>query len=87
MKTMWPDRRLIDVLQIEHPIVLSPMASFGTVDRRRSRLCRRRRSRFDRLALGWNSEFAAKTIRALRALTDKLINVRLLLSCPGKDSD
>ena len=32
MKTMWPDRRLIDVLQIEHPIVLSPMASFGTVD-------------------------------------------------------
>ena len=29
---MWPDRRLIDVLQIEHPIVLSPMTGFGTVD-------------------------------------------------------
>jgi nitronate monooxygenase len=29
---MWVDRRLIDVLQIEHPILLSPMAGFDTVD-------------------------------------------------------
>ena len=31
MKTMWPDRRLIDVLQIEHPIVCRIMASATTV--------------------------------------------------------
>ena len=27
---MWPDRRLIDLLDIEHPIVLAPMAGFCT---------------------------------------------------------
>jgi NAD(P)H-dependent flavin oxidoreductase YrpB (nitropropane dioxygenase family) len=32
MKTMWPDRRLIDLLQIEHPLVLAPMAGIGTVE-------------------------------------------------------
>jgi hypothetical protein len=31
-RTTWSDRRVIDVLQIEHPIVLSPMAGIGTVD-------------------------------------------------------
>jgi NAD(P)H-dependent flavin oxidoreductase YrpB (nitropropane dioxygenase family) len=29
---MWPNRRLIDLLGIKHPIVLSPMAGFGTVE-------------------------------------------------------
>jgi nitronate monooxygenase len=28
---MWPDRRLIDLFKIEHPLVLSPMAGFGTI--------------------------------------------------------
>lgn len=28
----WPDRRLADLLQIEHPIVLAPMAGLGTVE-------------------------------------------------------
>ncbi|MEA2970152.1 MAG: hypothetical protein QOE78_3413, partial [Alphaproteobacteria bacterium] len=28
---MWPDRRLTDLLEIEHPLVLAPMAGFGTV--------------------------------------------------------
>ena len=27
---MWPDRRLLDLLKIEHPIVLAPMA--GAID-------------------------------------------------------
>ena len=27
---MWPDRRLIDLLEIEHPLVLAPMAGVGT---------------------------------------------------------
>ena len=29
---MWPNRRLIDLLQIDHPLVLAPMAGFGTVE-------------------------------------------------------
>ena len=32
-KSMWPDRRLIDLLGIEHPLVLAPMAGLGTVER------------------------------------------------------
>ena len=29
---MWPDRRLIELLQIEHPLVLGPMAGIGTIE-------------------------------------------------------
>src|SRR6187549_3230478 len=29
-RTMWPDRRVMDLFQIEHPIVLAPMA--GAMD-------------------------------------------------------
>ena len=29
---MWSDRRLLELFQIEHPIVLAPMAGFGTVE-------------------------------------------------------
>jgi len=32
-KPIWPDRRLIDLLGIEHPLVLAPMAGLGTVER------------------------------------------------------
>jgi hypothetical protein len=30
MAAMWPDRRLIDLFDIEHPLVLAPMAGLGT---------------------------------------------------------
>jgi nitronate monooxygenase len=29
---MWPDRRLVELFEIENPIVLAPMAGFGTVE-------------------------------------------------------
>jgi nitronate monooxygenase len=29
---MWPDRRLVELFGIDHPIVLAPMAGLGTVD-------------------------------------------------------
>jgi nitronate monooxygenase len=29
---MWPDRRLQELFEIEHPIVLAPMAGFGTIE-------------------------------------------------------
>ena len=31
-KPMWPDHRLVDLLGIEHPLVLAPMAGLGTVE-------------------------------------------------------
>jgi nitronate monooxygenase len=31
-KPTWPDRRLIDLLGIEHPLLLAPMAGLGTVE-------------------------------------------------------
>ena len=31
-KPIWPDRRLVDLLGIEHPLVLAPMAGLGTVE-------------------------------------------------------
>jgi nitronate monooxygenase len=29
---IWPDRRLLELFEIEHPIVLAPMAGFGTIE-------------------------------------------------------
>jgi nitronate monooxygenase len=29
---MWPDQRLIDLFRIKRPLVLAPMAGFGTVE-------------------------------------------------------
>ena len=31
-KPVWPDRRLVDLFGIEHPLVLAPMAGLGTVE-------------------------------------------------------
>jgi nitronate monooxygenase len=83
---MWPDRRLIDLLQIEHPLVLAPMAGIGTVELAAS-VC---------AAGGLGSigcgamppEHAAKTIHALRTLTEKPINVNVFCHVPAKaDTD
>ena len=72
-RTIWTDRRVIDVLQIEHPIVLSPMAGIGTIE-----LAAAVSAAGGLGSIGcavMEPEFAAKTIRALRGLTDKPINV------------
>ena len=73
MKTMWPDRRLIDLLQIEHPLVLAPMAGIGTVELAASVCVAGGLGSIG--CAGMEPEFAAKTIRVLRGLTDKVINV------------
>jgi nitronate monooxygenase len=70
---MWPNNRLTDLLGIEHPIVQSPMAGFGTVELATA-VC-------DAGALGSigcgpvSPEIAATMIRQLRGLTSKPINV------------
>jgi nitronate monooxygenase len=79
---MWPDHRLIDLLGIEHPIVLSPMTGFATVDLAAA-VC-------DAGGLGSIScgplepEVAAKAMRALRGLTDKPINVNFFCHVQAK---
>jgi nitronate monooxygenase len=79
---MWPDRRLIDLLQIEHPIVLSPMAGFATVDLAAA-VCNA--GGLGSIGCGpMEPEVAAKTIRALRGLTDKPINVNFFCHIQAK---
>jgi nitronate monooxygenase len=79
---MWPDRRLIDLFKIEHPLVLSPMAGFGTVGLAAS-VC-------DAGGLGSIScatmqpQAAAKTIEELRRLTSKPINVNFFCHAPAR---
>ena len=79
---MWPNQRLIDLLQIEHPLVLAPMAGFDTVELAAS-VC----AAGGLGSIGWATmppQLVAKTIQELRALTDKPINVNFFLPRPGE---
>jgi nitronate monooxygenase len=73
MGAMWPDRRLIDLFKIGHPLVLAPMAGCGTVELAAA-VC-------DAGGLGsigcgtMQPQLAAKAIGELRALTRGPINV------------
>ncbi|MET1027587.1 MAG: nitronate monooxygenase [Dongiaceae bacterium] len=79
---MWPDRRLIDLLQIEHPIILSPMAGFST-PQLVAAVC---------AAGGLGSiscatlppDTVATTIQALRSLTTKPININFFCHVQAK---
>lgn len=83
---MWPDRRLIDLFKIEHPVVLAPMAGFTTA-RLAASVC----SAGGLGSLGcalMSPELAANAIAELRALTDKPINVNFSCHVPAKaDAD
>ena len=65
-RTVWTDRRVIDLLQIEHPIVLSPMAGLGTVDLAAAVSAAGGLGSIGCAAI--EPEVAAKTIRALPGL-------------------
>jgi nitronate monooxygenase len=70
---MWPDRRLIELLQIEHPLVLAPMAGIGTIELAASVCAAGGLGSIGCAAM--QPELVAKTIQALRGLTHKPINV------------
>jgi nitronate monooxygenase len=78
---MWPDRRLVDLLRIEHPILLSPMAGINTVELAAA-VC-------DAGGLGsvacatMEPEFVAETIRTLRERTNKPFNVNFFCHVPA----
>ena len=79
---MWPDRRLIDLFKIEHPIVQAPMAGFATVGLAAA-VC-------EAGALGsigcatMQPQQAAKTIEELRRLTSGPINVNFFCHAQAK---
>jgi nitronate monooxygenase len=78
---MWPDRRLTDLLKIEHPIVLAPMAGFVTTGLAASV------SEAGGLgSIGCATmppELAVKAIEELRGLTGKPINVNFFCHTPA----
>ena len=85
---MWPDRRLTELFEIEHPLVLAPMAGLGTVGLAAS-VC-------EGGGLGsigcatMQPQLVAKTIQELRGLTSKPINVNFFChetSLEGPDGD
>jgi nitronate monooxygenase len=79
---MWPDRRVIDLFGIEHPLILAPMTGVGTVNLAAS-VC---------AAGGLGSvscatlqpERAAQTIKQLREVTDRPINANFFCHLPAK---
>jgi nitronate monooxygenase len=79
---MWPNRRLIERLTIEHPIVLSPMSGIGTVELAAA-VC---------AAGGLGSigcavlqpDVAASEIKALRALTNRPFSVNFFCHPPAE---
>ncbi len=78
----WPDRRLANLLQIEHPLVLAPMAGLGTVELAAA-VCQ---------AGGLGSigcaamrpEFVTQAIERLRSLTKRPINVNFFCHAPAR---
>jgi nitronate monooxygenase len=79
---MWPDKQLIDLFGIEHPIILAPMAGFATV-RLAAAVC-------DAGGLGsigcatMQPHLVAETIKELRKLTRRPINVNFFCHRPAK---
>jgi nitronate monooxygenase len=79
---MWPDRRLQDLFKIEHPLVLAPMAGFGTVGLAVA-VC-------EAGGLGsigcatMQPSLAAQTIQELQGLTSKPINLNFFCHAEAK---
>jgi nitronate monooxygenase len=79
---MWPDRRLTELFEIEHPLVLAPMAGLGTIALAAS-VC-------EAGGLGslgcaaMQPQLVAQSIQELRALTSKPINVNFFCHALAK---
>jgi nitronate monooxygenase len=73
MAAMWPDRRLTDLFDIEHPLVLAPMAGLGTATLAAAVCAGGGLGSISCANL--SPQLAATAICELQALTDKAINV------------
>jgi nitronate monooxygenase len=86
---MWPNRRLLDLFKIEHPIVLSPMSRIGSVELAAS-VCAAGGLGSIGCAL-LSPEEAARDVRHMRALTDRPFSLNFFCHQPpaanaGKDA-
>jgi nitronate monooxygenase len=79
---MWPETRLIELLEIENPLILAPMAGLGTVELAAS-VCAGGGLGSIACALQ-TPEAAAKTIHDLQAVIDSPINVNFFCHRPPK---
>jgi nitronate monooxygenase len=80
---MWPQTRLLELLQIEHPIILAPMAGPGTVELAAA-VCAGGGLGSIACALQ-RPQAAAATIRGLQAVTAAPINVNFFCHRPSID--
>jgi nitronate monooxygenase len=80
---MWPKSRLTELLRIEHPIILAPMAGIGTGPLAAA-VCAGGGLGSIGCALQ-DPETAATAIRHLQELTDKPINVNFFCHRPPRD--
>jgi hypothetical protein len=78
-KSVWPDRRLVDLLGIEHPLVLAPMAGLGTVELAASVCAGGGLGSLG--CAGLQPELVMQRVDKLRALTRKPINMNFF--CHG----
>src|SRR5262245_65694793 len=69
---MWPDRRLIDLFGVEHPLILAPMTGVGTVELAASVCAGGGVGSLS--CAGLQPERAAQAIKRLRELTNRPIN-------------
>jgi len=79
---MWPDRRVVELFEIEHPIVLAPMAGLGTVD-----LAAAVSNAGGLGSIGcaiMAPELIAKSVAELRRSTPKPINLNFFCHDPAK---
>jgi nitronate monooxygenase len=79
---MWPETRLIELLEIENPLILAPMAGLGTVELAAS-VCAGGGLGSIACALQ-TPKAAANTIHDLQAVTDSPINVNFFCHRPPK---
>jgi nitronate monooxygenase len=79
---MWSDRRLVELFGIDHPIVLAPMAGFGTVE-----LAAAVSNAGGLGSIGcaiMAPELVAKSVAQLRQLTTKPINLNFFCHDPAR---
>ena len=79
---MWPDRRVVELFEIDHPIVLAPMAGLGTVQ-----LAAAVSNAGGLGSIGCATmapEIVAKSFGELRQLTTKPINLNFFCHDPAK---
>src|SRR5215813_10798960 len=79
---IWPDRRLIDLFGIEHPLVLAPMAGLGTVELAAAVCAGGGLGSLG--CVGLKPEGVVQAVDRLRTLTSKPINTNFFCHRPAR---